>query len=307
MALKQPIRYLSARRDRNRSDTTAPALRIDAHQHFWHYKPEEFPWLQGDLECLRGDYRIEDLAFEMSCANVSGTVAVQARQTEAETAWLLELAAAREEVLGVVGWLPLSADDFSARLERFAGEPLLKGLRHIVQAEPDGFLSGAGFERGIRRLAGTGLVYDILILERQMREVIAFVDRHPGQSFVLDHLAKPCIATRKMEPWQSNLQELALRPNVTCKLSGMVTEAGRTWTSADLKPYFDVAVEAFTPGRLMVGSDWPVLTAHCTYRRWWQTVADWVAPLSQDEQSDILAKTALRVYSLQLPSSLITT
>lgn len=234
----------------------------------------------------------------MKSAGVAGAVAVQARQTEAETASLLEMAALHVSILGVVGWLPLTAVDLPARLEQFADGGWLKGLRHVAQAEPDGFLAGADFERGIRSLAGTGLVYDILILERQMEEAIAFVDRHPEQLFVLDHLAKPHIAGQEMQPWATHLRELARRSNVTCKLSGMVTEAGSGWTPTDLEPYFDAALEAFTPKRLMAGSDWPVLTAHCTYAQWWQTVADWIKSLSPDEQADILGGTAMRVYNL---------
>ncbi len=298
--LKRPTNSLSASAVTNHS-RTAPVLRIDAHQHVWQYNQQEYPWLQGDLVCLRRDYGAQDLLREMKSARVAGAVAVQARQTEDETASLLQMAALRMEILGVVGWLPLTASDLPAQVEQFADTGWLKGLRHVVQAEPHGFLAGADFNRGIRSLGGTGLVFDILILERQMEEAIAFVDRHPGQPFVLDHLAKPCIAARQMEPWASNLRELAQRSNVTCKLSGMVTEAGMGWSPTDLKPYFDVALEAFTPKRLMVGSDWPVLTAHCTYVNWWQTVADWLEPLSQDEQADILGETARCVYNLQVP------
>lgn len=299
-ALKHFIKLPGSEAGGDHSGGPAWLPRVDSHQHFWNYHPEEFSWLEGALACLQRDYCVEDLLSQMHSAHVSGAVAVQARQSQAETSWLLDLADRHSEIVGVVGWLPIAAKDFPSLLEQVADRHWLKGLRHVVQAEATGFLAGADFEHGIRHLLGTDLVYDILIHKHQMLEVIAFVDRHPQQSFVLDHLAKSRIADREFDPWRQNLQEFAKRPNVTCKISGMVTEAGCGWTPDDLMPYFEVALEAFTPARLMAGSDWPVLTAHCTYKGWWQIVAGWVSSLSQNEQADILAGTAMRVYDLHV-------
>jgi L-fuconolactonase len=276
-------------------------MRVDAHHHLWRYTPEEYGWIDDTMQALRRDFMPEDLEREALAAGVEATVAVQARQTVAETAWLLQLAAQNELIRGVVGWLPIAADDFPSALERFDAGPLLKGLRHVVQGEPAGFLDGAEFNRGIAALRGTGLVYDVLIFARQLAEATRFVDRHPQQQFVLDHIAKPEIAAGELEIWSKGIRELARRENVVCKVSGMVTEADWSqWSPASLKPYFDTVLEAFGPARLMAGSDWPVLTVACTYPRWWQTIAEWIAPLSATECEEIESGTAIRTYKLQV-------
>ena len=276
-------------------------MRVDAHHHLWRYTPEEYDWIDDTMQVLRRDFLPEELEREALAVEVQATVAVQARQTVAETAWLLQLAAQNELIRGVVGWLPIAADDFPSALERFDAGPLLKGLRHVVQGEPPGFLDGAEFNRGIAALRGTGLVYDVLIFARQLAEATRFVDRHPQQQFVLDHIAKPEIAAGELEIWSKGIRELARRENVVCKVSGMVTEADWSqWSPASLKPYFDTVLEAFGPARLMAGSDWPVLTVACTYPRWWQTIAEWIAPLSATEREEIESGTAIRTYKLQV-------
>jgi L-fuconolactonase len=276
-------------------------MRVDAHHHLWRYTPEEYGWIDDAMQTLRRDFLPEDLEREARAAGVRATVAVQARQTVEETAWLLQQAAESELIRGVVGWLPIAADDFPSALERFDAGPLLKGLRHVVQAEPDGFLHSAEFNRGISALRGTGLVYDILIFARQLQEATRFVDRHPQQLFVLDHIAKPEIAAGEMAKWSKDIRELAKRENVVCKLSGMVTEADWThWSAQSLQPYFDAVLETFGPARLMAGSDWPVLTVACTYKGWWQTIAEWIAPLSATEREEIQAGTAIRTYRLAM-------
>ena len=273
--------------------------RIDAHHHLWHYTDAEYGWIDDSMSALRRDFTPEDLAREMQSAHVDGAVAVQARQTIKETDWLLDLAAKHNEIRGVVGWLPIASEDFVQHLDRARANPHLKGLRHVVQGEPAGFLDGDAFNRGIAALKDTGLVYDILIYARQLEEAIHFVDRHPQQSFVLDHIAKPDIRHNEIDIWSRNLRELACRENVTCKVSGMVTEADpANWTATQLKPYFDVVLEAFGPARLMIGTDWPVLTVGCGYAQWWQIVESWIAPLSAAEQNAILGGTAERVYKL---------
>jgi L-fuconolactonase len=259
---------------------------IDAHQHFWRYNATEFDWMDDSMAAIRRDFLPADLA----ATGIDGTVAVQARQSVAETEWLLQLADRHPFIKGVVGWLPLA----SPRL-MIPSHPKLKGVRHVAQAEPDGFLDGADFNRGVSRLKHFKLVYDILVFERQLPEATRFVDRHPQQVFVLDHVAKPRIKDNRLEPWATHIRELAKRPNVFCKLSGMVTEADhRNWTETQLRPYFDVVLEAFGPRRLMYGSDWPVCLVACDYARWQRIVAEW----SATERDRILAGTAMEVYRL---------
>ena len=276
------------------------ARRIDAHHHLWRYDPEEFGWISQEMAAIRRNFLPADLEDELTAAKVDGTVVIQARQIIAETEWLLEVARRSAKVLGVVGWLPIASDAFERELERFAAADLLKGLRHIVQGEDAGFLDGIAFNKGISRLAGSGLIYDLLIYSGQMAEALQFVDRHPNQVFVLDHLAKPGIRCGEVEPWKSWIEEFGKRENVSCKVSGMVTEADWTkWSATALLPYFEVVLEAFGPERLMAGTDWPVVTLGCSYNRWWEIVAGWVAPLSMAEQAGILGENAARIYGLK--------
>ena len=274
-------------------------MRVDAHHHLWRYTPEEYDWIDDSMEVLRRDFSPRDLQLEAAAVGIDAAVAVQARQTLEETLALLQAAAVNGFVRGVVGWAPIAAPDFPATLDSIRDNLHLKGLRHVVQGEPAGFLDGPAFNCGIASLTGTGLVYDILIFARQLQEATRFVDRHPNQSFVLDHIAKPEIVDGNFAPWAAAIGELARRTNVTCKLSGMVTEADwQHWTPTQLQPYFDTVLEAFTPSRLMFGSDWPVVTVACTYARWHDTVANWTAALTPTEQSAIFGDTATRTYRL---------
>ncbi|MFN7935994.1 MAG: amidohydrolase family protein [Bryobacteraceae bacterium] len=273
---------------------------IDAHHHLWNYSPEEYGWISEEMRVLRRDFLPVDLKQQMDAAGVTGAVAVQARQTLEETQWLLDHARRNDFMLGVVGWVPFAEPTVARDIDRFAADPKLKGFRHVIQDEPDDrFLLGAAFNAGIRQLLPTGLVYDILIFERHLPVAMEFVDAHPQQVFVLDHIAKPRIRDAALSPWKANLMELARRQNVYCKLSGMATEANwGAWSADGLQPYFDVALEAFTPQRLMFGSDWPVLEVAGSYQRWAETVRGWLAPLSTTEQQRILQGTASEVYRL---------
>jgi L-fuconolactonase len=280
--------------------------RIDAHHHLWQYTPQEYAWIDESMSRLRRDFLVADLETTLSSAGFAGAVAVQARQTREETDWLLSLARSSRSILGVVGWAPIASPDFSKELDRLCQESHhLKGLRHIIQDEPDdAFILGSEFNRGIAAMRSSGLVYDILIFERHLPATIQFVDRHPKQAFVLDHVAKPRIRDQVLEPWKRNLCELAKRDNVYCKISGMVTEANwSTWSTEDLRPYVDVVLQAFSPRRLMVGSDWPVCLLACSYARWVETLRTLIGELSTTERERILGGTAIEVYQLRSSDS----
>ena len=273
---------------------------IDAHHHFWRYTPAEYGWIGEDMRAVRRDFLPPDLDLELQATGIDGVVSVQARPTLEETQDLLALARQAAFVRGVVGWVPLAASDAERHLDRFGDDPRLRGVRHVVQGEPDGFLAGLAFNRGVGLLASRGLVYDILIYERQLSEAVAFVDRHPQQVFVLDHVAKPRIRDGALEPWAQEIRRLAQRPQVFCKVSGMVTEAHLvSWREEQLRPYWDVVLEAFGPRRLMFGSDWPVCLVACGYARWHDLVRGWAAGLSEDEQAEIFGVTAWRAYGLE--------
>lgn len=273
---------------------------IDAHHHLWRYTPEEYGWIDEEMKDLRRDFLPADLTAAMATAGIDGTVAVQARQTMAETHWLLDLADKTDAIRGVVGWADIAGEEFPGCMEEFDGRAKLKGLRHVIQGEKDEhYILREDFNSGIRTLLGSGLVYEILIYERHLPDTIYFVDEHPEQVFVLDHVAKPLIAGGVLEPWAARMRELGLRENVWCKLSGMVTEADwKNWTPETLKPYLDVAVEAFGPERLMAGSDWPVCLVASEYARWFEVLRTYFAGFSEADRAAVFGGTAIGVYQL---------
>ena len=273
---------------------------IDAHHHLWRYTPEEYGWIDEDMAVLRRDFLPKDLTEAITSADIDGTIAVQARQTLEETRWLLDMADDCRAIRGVVGWAPIAGEDFPGCMEEFDGRDKLKGLRHVIQDEKDEhYILREDFNSGIRTMLGSGLVYEILIYERHLPQTIDFVDEHPEQVFVLDHMAKPLIAGGVMEPWATRMRELGQRENVWCKVSGMVTEAdAKTWTPETLKPYLDVAVEAFGPERLMAGSDWPVCLVASGYAQWFELLRNYFEPFSETEQAAVFGGTAIDVYGL---------
>jgi len=275
-------------------------MTIDTHQHFWRYTSAEFDWIDDTMASIRRDFLPSDLLPLLAAAEVDATIAVQARQTLTETEWLLSLAKQHDFVRGVVGWVPLAKDDVEATLQHLTADPKLIGVRHVLQGEPDDrFILGDAFNRGVSLLKKFDLRYDILIVARQLQRTIEFVDRHPDQIFIVDHIAKPQIRAGEIADWRRDITTLAERENVYCKVSGMVTEAdyGR-WTPDGLKPYFDVVLSAFSPQRMMFGSDWPVCQVAATYERWVQVVRSWTAELSAAERAGIFGQTALDAYGL---------
>ena len=274
-------------------------MKIDAHHHFWHYNTRDYGWISDEMAVLRRDFLPADLKPELAAAGIDRVVSVQARQCVEETEWLLKLAEENDFIAGIVGWLPIASPDFPALLEKFSAKRKLRGIRHVVQDEPDDrFILGEAFNRGIDRLINTHLVYDILIFERHLPYAIEFVKRHSEeQVFVLDHIAKPKIAAGEMQPWADNLRKLAAFPNVFCKLSGLVTEADiHNWTPDQLRPYVETVIDAFGPARVMFGSDWPVCTCATTYSAWRNLVGEFISHLSVNEQTQIMGGTALKAY-----------
>lgn len=275
-------------------------MRIDSHQHFWRYTPEEYGWIDDSMTALRRDFLPADLRGEMDGAAVDACVAVQARQTLEETRWLLDLADTHSFVAGVIGWIDLQADDAAAQLEPFLDRPKLLGLRHIVQGEPDDrFMLRPAFCRGISLLEDRDLTYDILIYPKHLPVAAELVSRFPRQRFVLDHLAKPQIRAREIRDWEQDIRTLAAFPNVFCKLSGLVTEADWTrWTPEDIRPYLDVAFDGFGARRLLAGSDWPVCLVAADYRRTIALVDDYIKDRPAAERDAVMGGNAARVWRL---------
>jgi L-fuconolactonase len=274
-------------------------MRIDAHQHFWRYDAAEYGWIDDTMPALRRDFMPDDLRAEMTAAGVDRSIAVQARQSLEETRALLAHADTQPFVAGVVGWVDLASPSIDAQLEEVGAHPKLVGVRHVVQSEPEGFLTSEAFRHGISRLERHGLTYDILIYARQLPEAVDFVKAFPDQRFVLDHLGKPDIKGGGLAAWRPPFEELAAFPNVWCKLSGLATEAGwHTWTAGQLQPYIDVALECFGPDRLMVGSDWPVCTLAGSYSRTMAMLEAALSDCSTKERASVLGGTAQRVWNL---------
>ena len=275
-------------------------MKCDSPHHFWRYSPSEYGWIHDDMRTIRRSFLPLDLKQEISEAGIEGVVSVQARQTLSETEDLLGWAQEHDFIRGVVGWVPLVSDAVREDIERFADRDELKGVRHVLQSEPDNhYMLRDDFNRGVALLKDFGLVYDILIFERHLPQTLQFVDRHPDQVFVLDHIAKPRIKEGLLAPWQSNISQLAQRPNVYCKVSGMVTEADwGAWSEEQLMPYFDIVFSAFGPKRLMFGSDWPMCLLATSYRRWFRLVEKYVARLSDTEQERFWDGTAVEAYGL---------
>jgi L-fuconolactonase len=277
--------------------------RVDAHHHVWDLGVREQSWMVGSaMDPIRRNFLVDDLAPLAAAADVTQTVLVQTVGLAAETPEFLSVASSNELVAGVVGWVDLTADDVEDALAGLLNRPdgvWLKGIRHQVHDEPDvEWLNRADVRRGLAVVAEAGLVYDLLTKTPHLPAAVETVRALPELSFVVDHISKPAIG-EDLEPWATGLRDLAAEPNVTCKLSGMVTEASWTdWKVADLKPYADVVLEAFGPDRVMFGSDWPVCLLAATYGEVVDAAEQLTSGLSPAERDQVFGETARRTYHL---------
>jgi L-fuconolactonase len=274
---------------------------IDAHHHFWHFDSKQYAWIDESMPVLKRDFLPSDLEPVTAENGVDGVISVQARESLEENTFLLDQVRECPLIKGVVGWLPLASPTIEADLERFTSDPLFKGVREVIQGKPDAeFFDNKGFHEGIHLLTQRDLPFDLLIFEDQLESAIRFVDQHPNQRFVLDHIAKPTIhATKFPDAWAKNIRDLAKRENVVCKFSGVVTEVrDAEWNTDLLRPYFDIVLESFSPERIMFGSDWPVCLLQSSYARWIDTVRELMTSLSPAEQQQISSETAAKTYAL---------
>jgi L-fuconolactonase len=275
-------------------------VQIDSHIHFLIYDAQEHVWVTDELRALRGSFLPTDLEPLLRAAGFDGCIAVEARQFPRENDWLLNLARSHSIIKGIVGWVDLTAPDIMVRLETLAGHSEIKGFRHVVIDEPDdGFLLRDDFQRGIAALGRFGFTYDLLILPQHMPAAVQLVRKFPQQRFVLDHLGLPDIRGKQISPWKSGLKELAALPNVFVKLSGLVFRADwQRWRLEDFTPYIDVALKLFGPGRLMLGSNWPVCTVGGEFSAVINTYFDGIRTFSPEDQAEILGGTCVRCYRL---------
>jgi L-fuconolactonase len=275
-------------------------MKIDAHQHFWQYNPEEYSWLTDEMAKIRKDFSPEDLEPVLEKNGIDGCVVVQVRQSEEETQQLLEYAAEHEFIKAVVGWVDLTADNVEDRLEYFSQQPLFRGIRHTVWDERGEFMEAPEFQRGISGLKKFGLSYDILAFDEQLGAALNLVKNFPEQVFVLDHMGKPVVNGAPSKEWKNNIAELGKQPQVYCKLSGLFTQVeGYDWKKAHLSPYLDVVLEAFGTDRLMFGSDWPVSLVATSYDEGLEFLHNYFRNFSEEEKAAIFGLNAARGYKLQ--------
>ena len=272
---------------------------IDAHVHFWKYHPVKDAWITSDMKVIQHDFLPEDLLPLLKENNIDGCMAVQAGQSEEETNFLLQLAAANDHIKGIVGWVDLSSYNVGERLSHFSAYKKLKGFRHIVQAEPEGFLLKEDFLNGIKALSQYDYSYDVLVFHHQLNDVLEFVNRFPEQRMIIDHCAKPGIKNKEITEWGKLMKAIARQPNISCKLSGLLTEAAwNEWRPADIYPYLDTVFEAFGTNRLLFGSDWPVILLSGRYAQWKDLLEKYMENFEPDEKQKVFGNNAIDIYNL---------
>ena len=273
---------------------------VDSHQHFWQVGRFDYPWMTPEVEVLCHAYLPTALAPTLAQNGVEKTILVQASNSVEETRWLLKLAEQNSFIAGVVGWVDLTADGFGDQLDEFAAHPKFKGVRHLVESEPqDDWLTQPVVLENLRTLAGRGVTYDLLVHTRHLKHALTVAAGCPELRLVVDHLAKPPIAQGEIDEWSRGLRELGSQPNVSCKLSGLVTEADWTrWRVEDLKPYVDLALEVFGPRRMMFGSDWPVCLLAGSYDQVLEAAQSMLASVSEEDRSRIFAANAVEFYRI---------
>lgn len=274
-------------------------MKLDSHQHFWKYSPQQHNWIDDSMVSLKRDFLPNDLEPHLIENKIEACVVVQADQSEKETEFLLELATQYEFIKGVVGWVDLRAKNVEERLQFYSQNQYFKGVRHIVQSEKQDFLLDPAFQNGIGKLGNLNLTYDLLIYSHQIEAAIKLVSQFPNQKFVLDHLAKPNIKNGKIDPWKNQIQRLAQFSNVSCKISGMVTEADHVqWKPSDFIPYLDIVFDAFGENRILFGSDWPVCLLAASYQEVYHLITDYTANFSLEQRDKLFGANAERFYNI---------
>ncbi|MBS7564882.1 amidohydrolase family protein [Mucilaginibacter sp. Bleaf8] len=276
--------------------------KIDSHQHFWQFDPVRDSWITGEMSAIRRDCLPADLWPLLQHHDIQGCIAVQSDQSEKDNEFLLGLAADNDFIKGIVGWVDLQAADVEDRLIHYRQFEKIKGFRHVLQGEPqrDLMLTDA-FKHGIGLLGKYDFTYDVLIFADQLKYTAELIAQYPNQVFIIDHIAKPDIKQQHIDDWKRDIQTVAQFPNVSCKVSGMVTEADwNGWNERDFEPYLDVVFEAFGTNRVLYGSDWPVCQVAGGYDRMIDIVKNYSAQLSAHEQTLFWGDNAARLYQIAI-------
>lgn len=275
-------------------------MKIDSHIHFWKYHPLKEAWITDEMKVIQRDFLPQDIVSVFKANAIDGCIAVQADQSEDETHFLLQLADENDFIKGVVGWVDLKAPNLEERLQYFSQFKKLKGFRHIVEAESDAdFLLNIDFCNGISKLAQYNFTYDILVAASQLQTVAVFAEKFPEQAFVIDHLAKPNIKQADFLVWEKHIKEIALLPNVHCKVSGLVTQADwNHWKKEDFTFCLNAVTAAFGMERLFFGSDWPVSLLAASYNQSASILRDYYSRFPLIQQQAFWGENAALFYNL---------
>jgi L-fuconolactonase len=275
-------------------------MRIDAHQHFWHYQPDTHGWISDEMSVLRKDFMPEELKTALADFSFDGSVVVQANETYAENDFLLDIAQKHNYIKGIVGWIDLLDPQAEIKMIALKSTPIIVGFRTIMQGSPDEkYLGNKLFYENAKRLASFDYTFDLLVHNNQLDSLIRFTDKLPDNRFILDHLGKPAIKNKEYKEWKSEIKILAANPNMYCKLSGMTTEADlKNWTYNDLYPYMEIAAEYFGIDRMCFGSDWPVCLAAGSFATTYSVVDQFCAQLKQEEKDKIFGQNTKDFYKL---------
>lgn len=270
---------------------------IDAHQHFWQVERGDYGWLTPDLEPLYRDFMPDDLAPHLHQLGVEGTILVQAAPTSAETEFLLDIAEKTPFVLGVVGWIDFTAASAADDIARLAQHPRLVGLRPMIQdIVDDDWMLRPELAPAFEAMIKADLTFDALVLPRHLPKLRHLLSRHPNLRTVIDHAAKPEVSDGRFDDWANDIAIIAKESSAFCKLSGLLTEAGKDWTTSDLAPYISHVLDHFGRQALVWGSDWPVLTTAADYGKWMEVAKSFIP--NERDRAAIFGSNAVELYRI---------
>ena len=272
---------------------------IDSHQHFWNYDPIRDSWIDDSMSIIRKNFLPKDLEPILIENGVDGCIAVQADQSELETQFLIDCACSNSFIKGVVGWVDLTSKNIENRLNHFSLNPSFKGVRHIVQAEKKNYLLRKDVQNGISKLKEYNLTFDLLIYPHQIMNAVELVKKFSDQTFILDHIAKPNISKPVSDEWKYGIKLLSENHNVSCKISGMVTETNNfKFNNNDFTPFLDIIFNYFGSERIMFGSDWPVCLVAASYNQTIKIIHNYIENCSKKIKDDIMGNNAIKIYNL---------
>lgn len=272
---------------------------IDSHVHFWKFDPVRDSWITDEMNAIQKDFLPEDFSFYLNKNRVNGCIAVQASQSDEETAFLVNLAKENPFIKGVVGWIDLGFNHIEELLENYQSEKLIKGFRHVAEGENSGFLLKENVLNGISKLHQFDYTFDILLRQNQLSDAVKLSEKLYEQPFILDHCGKPDLRTNNLKDWKHNITELAQNPNVYCKISGLLTQGN--WKLIDEKSIFEVLDFVFAKfgiQRLVFGSDWPVMLLGGSYALWIELISKYLSQFTETEQQLFFSGNAVEFYKL---------